>query len=93
MTATKFVYIDTVAPKVQISYIENCDRLFSVNDSFTLQVHYNTMETYAKYTWYCTDTSTGSPCFTTAYSYISIANNKQVTITSDIFFGENTYIF
>lgn len=47
MTATKLVYIDTDAPSVQISYIENCDRLFSVNESFSLEVHFNTDPNHA----------------------------------------------
>ena len=34
MTVTKIVHIDTVAPAVQIAYIDGCNRLFSADDSF-----------------------------------------------------------
>eukprot|EP00347_Sterkiella_histriomuscorum_P003593 403363692 len=93
MSATKIVHINTDSPDVQISFIEGCDRLFSVNASIDLEVHFNTNTTFATYTWYCTDTSTGSPCFTTSYDYISVSNTKKVSIISGILFPSNTYIF
>lgn len=42
MTTTKIVHIDTVAPSVQIAYIKGCNRLFSVNEAFELEVMFNT---------------------------------------------------
>jgi len=48
---------------------------------------------YAKFNWYCTDASTGSPCFTTSYSYITIANTKKVTVDGGQLFSNNTYVF
>lgn len=67
MTATKTVYIDTASPNIQIAIIDGCDRLFSVKEDFELEVMFNTNQTFVTYTWQCTDTSTGSPCFSTSY--------------------------
>lgn len=90
---TKWVHIDTASPNARIAYIEGCNRLFSVNNSFELEAMIVTNVSYAKFNWYCTDASTGSPCFTTSYSYITIANTKKVTVDGGQLFSNNTYVF
>lgn len=80
MGTTKWVHIDTAAPNSRIAFIQGCDRLFSVNNPFDLEAMIVTNASYAMFTWYCTDTATGSPCFTTTFSYITISNTKRVTI-------------
>jgi len=80
MGVTKWVHIDTASPNARISYIYGCDRLFSVNNSFDLEVMTPNNVSFSNFNWYCTDLATGSPCFTTSYSYITMANTKKVTI-------------
>jgi hypothetical protein len=93
MGTTKWVHIDTASPNSRIAYIQGCDRLFSVNSPFNLEAMIVTNESYAKFTWYCTDTATGSPCFTTTFSYITISNTKRVTIPGGQLFANSTYLF
>ena len=38
MGVTKWVHIDTASPNARIAYINGCDRLFSVNNSFDLEI-------------------------------------------------------
>lgn len=93
MGVTKWVHIDTLSPNARVAYIEGCDRLFSVNSSFELEVMIPTNVSYAKFNWFCTDLSTGSPCFTTSFSYITMANTKKVVINGGQLFSNNTYKF
>ena len=93
MGVTKWVHIDTQSPNARVAYIEGCNRLFSVNNSFDLEVMITTNVSYAKFNWFCTDLSTGSPCFTTSFSYITMANTKRVTIPGGQLFANNTYKF
>lgn len=93
MGVTKWVHIDTASPNARIAYIDGCNRLFSVNNSFDLEAMIPTNVTYAKFNWFCTDTSTGSPCFTTSFSYITMANTKRVTIPGGQLFANMTYLF
>lgn len=53
----------------------------------------STNQSYANFNWYCTDGSSGSPCFTTSFSYITMANTQSVTISGGQLFPNNTYIF
>lgn len=48
---------------------------------------------YAKFNWFCTDLSTGSPCFTTSFSYITMANTKKIVVNGGQLFANNTYKF
>jgi hypothetical protein len=80
MGVTKWVHIDTASPNARIAYIYGCDRLFSVNNSFDLEVMTPNNVSFSNFNWYCTDLATGSPCFTTSFSYITMANTKKVTI-------------
>jgi hypothetical protein len=91
MGVTKWVHIDTASPNARIAYIQGCDRLFSVNSTFDLEAMIPTNASFAKFNWFCTDTSTGSPCFTTTFSYITMANTKKVSIAGGQFFSNNTY--
>jgi hypothetical protein len=93
MGVTKWVHIDTASPSARIAYIEGCNRLFSVNNSFDLEAMISTNASYAKFNWFCTDSATGSPCFTTSFSYITMANTKKVNIAGGQFFANNTYNF
>ena len=93
MGVTKWVHIDTLSPNARVAYIEGCDRLFSVNSSFELEVMIPTNVSYAKFNWFCTDLSTGSPCFTTSFSYITMTNTKKVVINGGQLFSNNTYKF
>ena len=74
MGTTKWVHIDTASPLAEIAYIKGCDRLFSVDNDFQLEAMIVTNASFAKFNWYCTDSSTGSPCFTTSFSYITMTN-------------------
>ena len=93
MGVTKRVHIDTASPNSEIAYIDGCNRMFSVNNSFSLSAMISTNVTFAIFNWYCTDTSTGSPCFTTSFSYITLANTQQVSVSADQLFDNNTYLF
>jgi hypothetical protein len=93
MGVTKWVHIDTMSPNARVAYIEGCDRLFSVNSSFELEVMIPMNVSFAKFNWFCTDLSTGSPCFTTSFSYITMANTKKVVINGGQLFSNNTYKF
>jgi hypothetical protein len=93
MGVTKWVHIDTLSPNARVAYIEGSNRVFSVNSSFELEVMIPTNVSYAKLNWFCTDLSTGSPCFTTSFSYITMANTKKVVINGGQLFSNNTYKF
>ena len=93
MGVTKWVHIDTASPNARIAYIYGCDRLFSVNNSFDLEVMTPNNVSFSNFNWYCTDLATGSPCFTTSFSYITMANTKKVTIQGGQLFANNTYQF
>lgn len=93
LTATKTIHIDTASPTIKVAYIEGCGRLFSTSSPFNLEAMITTNSTFARFTWFCTDTLTGSPCFTTTYTYITIANTKKVVIPGNQLFPNNTYLF
>lgn len=74
LSVTKWVHIDTASPNSEVANIAGCNRLFDVDNDFTLQAMISTNQSFANFNWYCTDGSSGSPCFTTSFSYITMAN-------------------
>lgn len=75
LATSKTVIINIAYPPVKITFIDGCNRLFSVQNSITLTAQLNLQNTTGvHYNWYCTEKQTGSPCFNTGYEYINLAD-------------------
>jgi hypothetical protein len=76
-----------------VALIQGCNRLFSPNNSFSLEAIYNTNPRTTTFVWQCTDKATGSVCFSTSYKYITLGNSEKITVDKDIFFYGMQYEF
>ena len=89
----KNVFVQPSSPPIQVALIQGCNRVFSPNNSFTLSAIYNTNQSTTTFVWQCTDKATGSVCFTTGYTFITLGNSESITVGKDIFFFGMQYEF
>lgn len=93
MTTTKNVLVQPTSPPIQVALIQGCNRVFSPNSSFDLTAIYNTNPNTTTFVWECTDSATGSVCFSRTYQYITLGNSETITVSKDIFFFGMKYVF